>query len=143
MRKRLIYRKKMINEMNQKKSCVIAYEYWQMQCCGDPLKVGEQTELGIETYSEPYTLAGYHVDYNEEHHHGATAVAKGIIKQIKIVFVDKYADDNSEFCNLDNTFAVFDADYVDGWDDIEKCGHSYSDIFMYLVFMEDVTIDEL
>jgi len=129
--------------MKKLEKCIIAYECWQMQCCGDPIKVGEEVNLEIETYTEPYELAGFHIDFNEEHHHGMTAAAKGIVKQIKVVFLEEYANSENRFDDPNNVFSVYDLDYADGWEGIDNCGkHTPSDFFNYLIFMENVTIED-
>lgn len=130
--------------MKKLEKCIIAYECWQMQCCGDPIKVGEEVNLEIETYTEPYELAGFHIDFNEEHHHGMTAVAKGTVKQIKVVFLEEYANSENRFDDPNNVFSVYDLDYADGWEGIDNCGkHTPSDFFNYLIFMENVTIEDI
>lgn len=130
--------------MKKLEKCIIAYECWQMQCCGDPIKVGEEVNLEIETYTEPYELAGFHIDFNEEHHHGMTAVAKGTVKQIKVLFEEEYANSEHRVDDPNNGFSVYDLDYADGWEGIDKCGkHTPSDFFYYLIFMENVSIEDL
>ena len=73
-----------------------------------------------------------------------TAVAKGTVKQIKVVFLEEYANSENRFDDPNNVFSVYDLDYADGWEGIDNCGkHTPSDFFNYLIFMENVTIEDI
>lgn len=121
----------------------VLYDSWQMQCCGDPVEVGRATTLTIDTEAEITDLAGFHVDFYEEHHGDANAKIRGLVVGIKAVFVDKLAYENAYYDNPDNTFSVYDATFIDGFEDKGNYGnHKNCDVDYYIITMEDVMLGE-
>lgn len=57
----------------------IYYESWQIQCCGDPFKVGDVIHWTCNPVSNPRRCDGMPVHYEEEHHHGETHEITGIV----------------------------------------------------------------
>lgn len=121
----------------------VLYVSWQMQCCGDPVEVGRATTLTIDTGAEITDLAGFHIDFYEEHHGEANAKIRGLVVGIKAVFVDKLAYENAYYDNPNNTFSVYDATFIDGFQDKGDYGnHRICDVDYYIITMEDIMLGE-
>lgn len=123
--------------------CVIAYESWSMQCCGDPLTVGKVADLICEK-KERYKISfNIDIDYDEEHHGcGANCQLRGLVTRLQTVFVDRYANikEGTRY-NYDpeNDFSVIDTDYIDGYEQPESYGkRNVCDAICYIVTLEDV-----
>ena len=91
--------------------CNINYESWQMQCCGDPIHVGQVVNLSC-IKDKPYTCAC------------------GI--------VDRFAGTGRHIDNPDNTFSIIDVQYIDGWECPDCYGHRKGDdASFYIITLED------
>ena len=109
----------------------VLYESWQMQCCGDPVEVGRATTLTIDTKAKITDLAGCHIDFHEEHHGDANHKIRGLVVGIKAVFVDKLAYEGAYYDNPNNTFSVYDATFIDGFQDkVQEALDKYEPYFV-------------
>ena len=122
--------------------CSIKYESWQMQCCGDPIHVGQVVNLPC-IKDRPYTCAcGMNVDFDEEHHEGGgNCLIRGKVVRIMSIFVDKFANikDGTRYIDdPNNTFAIIEVNYIDGWEDPVCYGQRKgSDVCYYIIILEN------
>ena len=112
-----------------------------MQCCGDPITVGEVADLLCIKKDKYKNYAGIEIDYNEEHHlWGANCWVRGIVTQIQAVFVDKYVSITGVTRNADdsnNDVIVVDTDYIDGYEECVNYDHRKAcDIQSYIITLE-------
>ena len=121
--------------------CNVLYDSWQMQCCGDPIEVGKVADLTIDTSQKPWVLAGYQLDFFEEHHGDANAKLRGKVISIEAVFIIDYADEERYTDNPNNKFALYDATFIDGYDDVGDFGnHKTSDVCYYIITLKDAVV---
>ncbi|MGN0207000.1 MAG: DUF6578 domain-containing protein [Muribaculaceae bacterium] len=124
------------------KQCNILYDSWQMQSCGDPIHVGQVVNLSC-IKDKPYTPAfGVEVDFIEEHHGGgANCLIRGKVNKIRSVFVDRFANmkDGIRYIDdPDNTFAIIEVDYIDGWEKPICYGERKGDdVCYYIITLEN------
>lgn len=62
--------------------CLVYYESWQMQCCGDRFSVGDEIKWGCILPSEYKNAHGYIMDFEEEHHGFQTHEITGAVSRI-------------------------------------------------------------
>ena len=121
--------------------CTVNYSSWQMQCCGDPITVGEVADLLCIKKDKYKNYAGIEIDYNEEHHlWEANCWVRGLVTRIQAVFVDKYANIAGVTRNADdsnNDVIVVDTDYIDGYEECINYDHRKAcDIQSYIITLE-------
>lgn len=63
-------------------TCNIYYESWQIQCCGDPFKVGDVIHWTCNPVSKPRNCDGMPIQYEEEHHIGESHEITGVVESI-------------------------------------------------------------
>lgn len=113
-----------------------------MQCCGDPIHVGQIVNLPC-IKDKPYTCAcGMNVDFDEEHHEGgANCLLRGKVAKIRSVFVDRFANikDNTRYIDdPNNTFAILEVNSIDGWENPVCYGQRKgSDVCYYIITLEN------
>lgn len=122
--------------------CNILYESWQMQCCGDPIHTGQVVNLPCIKKEKYICACGIAIDYDEEHHGGgADCLMRGKVTKIKAVFVDKFANvnDGTRYVNdPENTFAIIDVHYIDGWEDpVNYAQRKAGDACYYIITLQD------
>lgn len=121
----------------------IGYEAWQMQCCGEPLELGEVTTLYLDSRDGEDLNSGIHVDYWEEHHHGMTRKITGKVAEITAVFIDKFNPAASiHYINdPNNVYSVFYATFIDGYSDLgDYHSRKITNVCYYIVTLEDAII---
>lgn len=113
-----------------------------MQCCGDPIHVGQIVNLPC-IKDKSYTCAcGMNIDFDEEHHGGgANCLLRGKVAKIRSVFVDRFANikDNTRYIDdPDNTFAILEVKSIDGWEE-PVCYEQRkgSDVCYYIITLEN------
>lgn len=123
--------------------CIIKYESWQMQCCGDPIHVGQIVNLPC-IKDKPYTCAcGINIDFDEEHHEkGANCLLRGKVTEIRSVFVDRFANEKEGARYIEdpnNTFTIIEVYSIDGWEE-PVCYEQRkgSDVCYYIITLENV-----
>ena len=120
--------------------CNIEYDSWQMQCCGDPINIGQIVNLPCIN-GDSYTCScGIEVNYSEEHHGGgANCLICGKVIKIRSVFVGHFA--KSDLQNIDdpnNTFTIIDVENIDGWENPSCYEHRKgSDVCYYIITLEN------
>lgn len=71
---------------------VVVYEGWQMECCGNPFKVGDAVKWSVIEPANPGYLADIGiatVDFFEEHHHDTTErqlLLSGTVSSIRLLY---------------------------------------------------------
>ena len=128
---------------NKIDKCTVGYSSWQMQCCGDPIRVGKVADLLCIKKDRYINYVGIEIDYDEEHHlWGANCWVRGLVTRIQAVFVDKYANIEDGTCNVvdpNNEFAIIDTDYIDGYEECDNYGHRKAcDVSSYIITLENV-----
>lgn len=74
-------------------TCVVWVDGWQMQCCGDPFRVGSSISWNLEPADRDWLTSvlgeqtAVTVDYAEEHHNDAVGSAATEAKVITITAV--------------------------------------------------------
>lgn len=63
-------------------ACNISYESWQLQCCGEPFKIGDVVHWTCTPVSKPRKVNGIPIKFEEEHHLGFTHEITGIVERI-------------------------------------------------------------
>jgi len=74
---------------NGEKTCVIAIEDWQMQCCGTTFTVGEKVEWIVHELGKPSEVTGRMVEYYYEQHSSDWQKlfrAVGVVTEIKALY---------------------------------------------------------
>jgi hypothetical protein len=124
------------------KQCTVLYEQLQMQCCGEPLRVGTIAKL---TANKPFREVGiFRTDFFEEHHESSEFKLRGLITSIKAIFVDKFADEsNRNTDNPNNSFSIYEAQYIDARNDIaDYNGRNARDVIYYIIVLQDVEVSQ-
>lgn len=62
--------------------CIIYYESWQIQCCGDPFEVGEKVEWPCTMPTGYKNAHGVVIDFVEDHHGFSTFSVSGTVDRI-------------------------------------------------------------
>ncbi len=62
--------------------CNIYYHAWQLQCCGEPFRVGDRVDWTCEVPSKPTNVSDIIVDFTEEHHGSETHSISGVVDKI-------------------------------------------------------------
>lgn len=122
--------------------CTIKYDSWQMQCCGDPIQVGQIVNLACIKGKKFTCACGIDIDFHEEHHgEGANCLIRGKVTKIQSVFVEHFA--NIKDCTYyiddpNNTFAIIDVYSIDGYEQPNCYEHRKgSDVCYYLITLEN------
>ena len=71
-----------IKEETHYDECKLYYEFWQMQCCGDPFAVGDKVNWPCVISRKYKNAHGTIIDFEEDHHCFATLSISGTITQI-------------------------------------------------------------
>lgn len=97
-------------------NCNVLYEDWQMQCCGEEIKVNDDVILYLQNHN-PRLMGGWmNIDFDENHHDIINFELKGKVVSIKAIFVDVVAesryDDDSR-----NIYHPVEIQSFDGWEE--------------------------
>ena len=71
-----------ITEETMMDNCVIYYESWQLQCCGDPFSLGDKVEWTCIIPHNYQNAHGIILDFEEDHHGFATHSIVGTVSKI-------------------------------------------------------------
>jgi len=104
-------------------NCVIAVESWQMQCCGNPFRIGENVEWFVCKYEETSVITGCFLEYIYEAHgsdwQGIFKIT-GAVAGIKALFCSYEQRPspykNGAVVNYPVYERAIDVEYADGWD---------------------------
>lgn len=137
--KELVETTKIVDEVSMPE-CMIYYESWQIQCCGDPFAVGDTVNWTCVASSGYKNAHGILIDFEEDHHGFATHAITGQVDKIiaersefekgkKVVWYDKATCIHEELTS------------ANGWEsrftDTEDKGHTF---WGYIVRLKDVTV---
>lgn len=120
--------------------CIIYYESWQLQCCGDPFSVGERVEWSCIKPGRFKEAHGIKLDFVEEHHIGDTHLVSGTVNRILA--------ERSEvpYTEAPIVYELVDVireeiQHADGWESRLKDDESTRRAFWgYIVELKDVTV---
>ncbi len=126
--------------------CVVYYESWQLQCCGDPFAVGEKVWWKVRIPEEESICNGTKVDFYEEHHIRHTHTVKGTIIKIIAERSELLKGDMVEECvsyeKSDKIYEELQA--ADGWESEMRSDETTLRAFWgYVVELKDVTVKQL
>lgn len=122
--------------------CRIVYESWQMQCCGEPLHLGQKVELLSCNYKQNLDdNDSYLFDFLEEHHHGYSLKLTGIIQSLSAVFVEEYSQGTTLMNHPDNKFVEIPITKIDRYGaDINDSRFKPNGAMDYHVTLRDVSV---
>ena len=127
-----------------KSQCNVLYDPSMMQCCGNPIQVGQYSTItGNKT--EPYMFANHNISFEEEHHLDKSAKLKGLVSKITTVFVEKFANNDTEEQRLDNpnnVFVQYEVSYIDGYEHVNYGIYKTSDASFYIITLKNVIIEQ-
>ena len=120
--------------------CVLYYESWQIQCCGDPFSVGDKVKWTCVFPSETKCAHGILIDCDEEHHNGATHNVEGIISKI-IAERSEYPKGKSEVHYESIAVIHEELQYADGWEsEYDNDENTERTFWGYIVTLKDAEI---
>ena len=133
-------------ETNQMDKCVVYYESWQIQCCGNPFAVGEKVRWSVRLPKEESLRNGMKVDFFEEHHIGQTHILKGTVTGIFAVRGELSKKDMPKECicyeKVDKIYEELQS--ADGWESEKRSDETTLRVFWgYVVELENVTVKQL
>lgn len=120
--------------------CTVLYAGWQMQCCGDPFKIGDSVRwlvLKCKNLSLPIDIES--IDYAYEAHssdYRGLFMLNGIVTDIRALYCNyEVSPDNPQLLIPVSGFTI-NTDHADGWE--KSIGSSkFSD---YIVNLKNITI---
>lgn len=126
-------------------TCNIYYESWQIQCCGDPFKVGDVIHWTCKPVTEPRECNGMQILFNEEHHDRETHEITGVVVDIwaENTCVPKDPSVKSyDYKVLPKTLTLLVE--ADGFESVRKDTEDWHYIFWgYVVTLKDVRVTKL
>ena len=132
----------------RKEKCVVSYWPPDMIGFNESVEVGKSADLFIDEEQKPYRDAtGINIDYQVDGYGKHYAKVRGLVTNIKAVYIDEYAnidDGTYHYDDPKNKFHVIDIDYADGdFNDSGNCGsRRKTDVKMYIITLEDIVIDK-
>lgn len=83
-----------------KTCCTVLYEGWQMQCCGQPFKIGDMVKWDIFAFNETLTDIPQTIEYIYNAHYETSdglLILQGIVHQINAIYTKyKASADNPQ-----------------------------------------------
>lgn len=124
-------------------SCVVNYDSWQLQCCGEPFSVGDKVEWTCKIPKKGYNRHGIKIDFWEEHHGEGTHTIIGTVT--KIIAERSESDANEKTIIYEDVDIIRDElQHADGWEsEYESDETVRRDFFGYIVELKDVTLKKL
>ena len=102
----------------RKEKCVVSYWPPDMIGFNESVEVGKSADLFIDEEQKPYRDAtGINIDYQVDGYGKHYAKVRGLVTNIKAVYIDEYAnidDGTYHYDDPKNKFHVIDIDYADG-----------------------------
>lgn len=135
--------RKEITEKTKLDECVVYYDSWQLQCCGEPFAMGGTINWTCFVSKRHKSAHGFIIDFNEDHHLDATHRIMGTVTMIHSEFSD--IDKDKKITNYDEVWASHRIlQNADGW----NCGQEPDEnkkrtFWGYIVELKDVTIKPL
>lgn len=131
-----------------REKCVVSCWPPEMIGFNESVEVGKAADLFINESQKPYRDAtGINIDYRVDNYEKHYAKIRGLVTNIKAVYIDEYANKNCGTLYYDdpnNIFHIIDIDYADGgFNDTGDCGiRRKADVKMYIITLENVVIDK-
>lgn len=123
--------------------CTIYYESWQIQCCGDPFAVGEKIDWQCTIAPGANNAHGYIIDFEEEHHYGATHSISGTVSKI-IAERSEFPKGKGEVYYHAANVIHTELQQADGYESQYKSDETTDRIFWgYIVMLDDVVVKPL
>lgn len=112
--------------------CYVYYSSWQIQCCGEPFKVGDHVVWGARKAGRGCVTNGHKVSFIEEHHDILSLSIEGTVVSIEaeIVQLDENKHEHETYISLNE---------ADGWESKPEPGDKSKSFCGYLVKMANVT----
>ena len=109
----------------ESKNCVVAVSDWQMQCCGEPFKIGGTVEWLLHRYGKPSEIYDGLVDYYYDHHTDKWRElykAVGVVGRIMALYykIEPPSEDKRgtpEFVSRCIYKKAVEVNEADGWED--------------------------
>lgn len=120
--------------------CIVYYESWQLQCCGDPFSVGERVEWTCTKPGKFKEAHGVKLDFVEEHHIGDTHLVSGTVTRILAERTEVPYTKEPIVYELVDVIRE-EIQHADGWESRLKDDESTRREFWgYIVELKDVTV---
>ncbi len=118
--------------------CNIYYEGWQIQCCGEPFKIGERVHWTGESYD--YDIKDFHINFNEDHHAHQSLNIEGTVT--RIVAVTSEEEPNKRSYSFEEVNLLFeDIQEADGYESEKEDTDKIHFIFWgYIVTLQNVEV---
>ncbi len=132
-----------VTEETKMKECVVYYESWQIQCCGDPFAVGDRVEWTGVTPSLFRNAHGTIIDMDEDHHGFATHSVTGTVTKI-IAERSEFPNGKREVCYEKAATIQEERNHADGWESDLKSDNTTDRTFWgYVVTLKDAIVSPL
>lgn len=120
--------------------CIVYYQSWQLQCCGDPFSVGDKVEWTCALPGEFKNSHGIILDFIEDHHGDDTHSIVGTVTKIIAERSEfPYNDEPMDYDTLD--VIREEIQHVDGWEsELEDDESTRRAFWGYIVELKDVTV---
>ena len=132
----------------RRNKCVVSYWPPEMIGFNESVEVGKSADLFIDDKQKPHRDAtGIYIDYTVDDYDKHYAKVRGLVTNIKAVFVDEYAnieDGTYHYDDPNNKFHIIDIDYADGDNNysVNSDSRRKFDVRKYIITLEDVVIDK-
>ena len=122
-------------------TCNIFYEDWQIQCCGEPFKIGERVHWTGE--SDENDIKDFHVHFIEDHHANHSLNIEGTVT--RIVAVTSEEEPNKKCYSFQESDFLFeDIQEADGFESEKEDTDKIHFIFWgYIVTLDDVKVSAI
>jgi len=133
---------------DRRDKCVVSYWAPDMIGFNESVEVGKSADLFIDEKQKPYRDAtGIIIDYEVDGYGSHYAKVRGLVTNIKAVYIDEYANNGDGTYNCDipnNKFHIIEIDYADGGlNDTRNCGNRNKfDVKKYIITLQNVVIDK-
>ena len=133
---------------DRRDKCVVSYWATDMIGVNESVEVGKSADLFIDEKQKPYRDAtGIIIDYEVDSYGSRYAKVRGLVTNIKAVYIDEYANNDDGTYNYDipnNKFHIIEIDYADGGlNDTRDCGdRNKFDVKKYIITLQNVVIDK-
>ncbi|MBR0023016.1 MAG: hypothetical protein IJP59_00230 [Muribaculaceae bacterium] len=123
--------------------CVIYYESWQIQCCGEPFSVGDKVDWTGFSPSLNKNAHGIVLDFDEEHYGFATHSITGTVTKI-LAERSEFPKGQRQVWYERAQVIHEELQHADGWESQLKDDNNTERTFWgYIVTLKDVTIKPL
>ena len=123
--------------------CIIYYESWQIQCCGDPFSVGDTIEWRCTMPTEIRNAHGIILDLEEDHHGFSTHTVTGTVTKI-LAERSEFPKGQREVWYHKAEVIIDKLEHADGWESDVKDDDNFDRTFWgYVVELRDAVVKPL